>query len=70
MFLKSYGAVQNDMLESFGYEAHKGATEAKELGIEAGTYQTVSFKPLRGLLNQPKYVSLKICSANYCISIR
>ena len=59
-FLKSYGSVQNDMLESFGYEAHRGAPEAKELfGIKSGTYQTVLFKPMIGLLNQPKYISLK-----------
>ena len=50
------------MLESFGYEAHKGAPDANEVfvfGIPPGTYQTVLFKPMIGLLNQPKYVILK-----------
>ena len=56
-FLKSYGSVKNDMLESFGYEAHTGAPGAQELfGIPPGTYQTVLFQPMIGLLNQPKYI--------------
>ena len=53
-FLKSYGSVQNEMMESFGYETHRGAPDAAELfGIPAQTRQTVLFKPLLGLLNQP-----------------
>ena len=47
------------MLESFGYEAHRGHQKQELFGLKSGTYQTDLFKPMIGLLNQPKYISLK-----------
>ena len=52
----------NNLAESFGYTT----TEARDLnstttfaGIPPGQMQTVMFKPLSGLLNQPKYLPLR-----------
>ena len=55
---KSTGGVQDDLTESFLNEYNKGGTITKELSGVTDR-MTVLFKPIFGLLNQPKYLSLK-----------
>jgi hypothetical protein len=60
--LKSSGTDQDDMMESFLQDYDKSGENGtiKDLsGIGQGRRQTVLFKPAFGLLNQPKYISLK-----------
>lgn len=68
---KSSATAQNDLMESGLYEYNKASVsyalpftgqQIKELHGIAGSgkyYRTVLFKPLFGLLNQKKYISLK-----------
>ena len=56
----------NDDIEGFGQrwdseEAYGSWDATKVSGIPGGSSRTVSFKPLFGILNQPKYIPLSWC---------
>jgi len=64
--LTSSNNRDNDDIEGFGNRwddavTYGDYTVAKMTGIAGGKNRTVSFKPLFGILNQPKYVPLSWC---------
>ena len=60
MLFKSEGAVNDEMMESNLSEYSRGGVVTQDLtGIGSGRRQTVMFRPCFGLLNQPKFISLK-----------
>ena len=60
--LKSAGSVKDDMKESFLSDYARTGTLEKDLsGIGPTERHTVLFKPIFGILNQPKYICLKYC---------
>ena len=63
--LTSKNNRDNDDIEGFGQrwddDNYGTWTTAKYGGIAAGASRTVSFKPLFGLFNQPKYIPLSWC---------